>query len=306
MIRATEAELARIDQKGVELGPSISTKLMAASLRQRLSELQQRFTAASEIEELDVCSYRMISDRNGRYPVFALTSALAGFQKFVSVLYEAISTGMPRNSTKLSAKTREATTLDVAYSFSGSLGFVLTMPRDSNERQDAILESAVSAMFELAKANNSQAVAEFAKKFGTAPVQIAHTWAKAHVDAGISVDIEWKRGKIPGYRALAQVVELERLTRIIEDAEDSVSQQVEYYGRLIAGNISSRTFILDTENGRISGKLHPDIPLNTEMSLGRNYRAVVLQETRRLFAANREVVTNYLIALSPLPDAPVA
>jgi hypothetical protein len=305
MIRATEAEIVRAEKMGLDFGSSVSTKLMAASLHSRLSELQERFAVEADKEELDICSYRIISDRNGRYPVSALTSALSEFQKFVSVLYESVTTDSPRRRSRLSANTLDRTTLDVAYSFAGSLGFMLTMPRDNVSVADSKLEAAVSAMFALAKADNSETVAEFAKRYGTAPVQIAHRWAKAHADAGLSVDIEWKSGNQIVHHALAQVSELQRLTDIIENAGETAVQSLELVGQLIAGNISSKSFILDVDGERISGKLHSDFGTSAglDMSLGHVYRAVIRRETTRLFATNREKIINYLLVLNPIPKA---
>ena len=107
------------------------------------------------------------------------------------------------------------------------------------------------------------------------------------------------------HRALAQVSELQRLTDIIENAGETAVQTLELVGQLIAGNISSKSFILEVDGERISGKLHSDFGTSAglDMSLGHVYRAIIRRETTRLFATNREKITNYLLALNPIPKA---
>ena len=73
--------------------------------------------------------------------------------------------------------------LDFAYSYSGSLGFVFSVPNDRMLVGESLFDMAMGAFMDLPRVESSESVSIFAKKYGTAPVRLAFQWAQAHLGA---------------------------------------------------------------------------------------------------------------------------
>ncbi len=191
-IRGTQAEIARADA-ALAGGRSRGVELSIKSLRFRLERLEEEFADATSRQEIDVCSYRLIPDGGATYPVAALGRAMTTFQELLSVLYDSVKSGQPKARAKMSPESRHESTLDFGYAFAGSLGFVFTVANERLLIGDSLLDMAMGHIVELSKTPNADAVAQFARKFGAAPIRLAHEWATAHVGASLSLDLEWRR-----------------------------------------------------------------------------------------------------------------
>ena len=96
------------------------------TMRKRHWTLEDAFLAEADKAEVDVCTYRIIPEQ-GRANISALGKILDGFQLAFSLAYEALKEG-PKKKAALNKEARENTALGFAYSFSGSIGFVMTLP----------------------------------------------------------------------------------------------------------------------------------------------------------------------------------
>lgn len=301
MIRETSAQLTKAEARIAEHGPLVSLKLSAVSLRHRLQDLEARFAEASAEAGLDVCDYRLMAGHHQRFPISALAAAMIEFQSFITVMYDAIKLGVRKDHASVRAETAREAELDFGYAYPGSLGFVFTIPRATEEDQLSKLDAAVAQFFEITNATTKDQIAAFVKQYGSAPVRIVERWAQAHLSANLSAEIEWRRSTQALHRRAIEQSDLLRLSEIISAAGEPVIDYVEVFGKLVAGNLNSGTFQIDIDGKEpVRGKLHKEFRTSgVEMALGRTYTARVERTVRPVTAKGGSQTTYALMALTP-------
>lgn len=230
----------------------------------------------------------------------ALGAAMVEFQSFISVVYEALKTGKRKDSVKVRTETERETELDFGYSYAGSLGFVFTMhPEEGREEHSSLIDQAVSEFFKFVAIDSKDEVTDFVKRLGSAPVRVAQKWAHAHIAAGLEAQIEWKRDRQSLHRVSRDRLELERLSQIIAAAGEPTMETVEVFGKLVAGNINSRSFQIDIDGkDPIRGRLHRSFNISgSELVLGQMYTARLEKWTRSVIAKGGAQVTYMLLHL---------
>src|SRR5216683_6638206 len=128
LLQDAVAGLARFDQAiAVNPASSASLVLAAQSLRDQYGQLQSAFLAEAKRTEIDVCTYRMFTTLGDtRYTLNEVTTALQDFQRLFSTVHRAL---RPRRSRRRGVEV-EDTDFGIAYTFPGSLGIALTLPRE--------------------------------------------------------------------------------------------------------------------------------------------------------------------------------
>jgi hypothetical protein len=299
LIRDTQAELARAQQTAAQHGPSLGLDLSTASLRHRLEELEQQFADATAIEEIDVCSYRLIPGESGRYPIAAIGRVFTHFQTLLTVLYDSIKRDEPRRRAKVTPESTWETTLDFGYAYAGSLGFVFTAPNDRMLIGESLLDMAMNTLMELPRVESTDALSVFGKKYGSAPIRLAFQWAQAHVEAGLSVDVEWRRTNEIRLHVLMQVPQLQRFVNLVASTGETERETLTVYGELVGIDVVTRAFhiVVDSKldiRGLLDGAFRAPDPL----VIRSYYTAKIIVETQLKYATGEETTKYYLISLN--------
>ena len=263
--------------------------LMAAdSIRAQIEELQQQFVSLSASQAVNVCSYRLISGRTGRFPASYVGRVLTDFQSVLSVLYDCIKNQVPRLRAQHNAEIDRETELDFAYAFDGSLGFMLTMKPTQVEIAESVVDIAVKKLFELTRSSDSAAVAVFAKDLGVASVRGAFRWANDHAESGLGADIEWRGASSAPQRYFVSTEQLAHFTQVVRETSEEVSEPVELYGRLVGADVATREFHLIVDKHDIRGDMDDDFKIPASLNLGGYYLARMIRQTRIHFAMDKE------------------
>lgn len=298
LIRDTQAEIAHAEQAIAEHGPSLALELSTSSLRYRLEELEQQFADATAAEEIDVCSYRLIPGNTARYPIAAIGRAFTQFQTLITVLYDSIKKDQPRKRAAVSAESAFETMLDFSYAYSGSLGFVFSVPNDRMLVGESLLDMAMGAFMDLPRVESTESVSIFAKKYGTAPVRLAFLWAQAHLGAGLSVDVQWRRKNEVRRQLLLQVPELQRFVNLVASTGETQQESLRLYGELVGVDVLTRTFhfVVDSKTD-IRGLLHPSFKAPELLVVRSYYTADIVLETRLQYSTGEEDKRYFLVSL---------
>jgi hypothetical protein len=287
-IAHTEAALA-----GAPTSNSALLTLQSLEKRQRVLE-EQFLTAASEME-LDVCSYRVFSEEE-RPQIAGLASVLADFQKLFSVTYAAIREKKPRERSRIKALTAAQTSFGFAYSFAGSVGFVLTLPNDQSSLYDTDLDETMRIVFSMARTPRPDAIVEYARQYGPAPIRALYKWADHHVEYSSGVGIEWRRLHDIRSELLIQRPELAQLRDAIALTSDVRSTRIEVAGELVGIDVQRRTFHLKTDQRDYTGALSDAITLAVEVP--QRYQAVLEERVVTKFSTDEESTIFVLETLS--------
>jgi hypothetical protein len=286
-IARAEAALARNPQ-------SRSVLITLRSLQKRQKMLEQRFLEAASEQELDVCSYRVFMEGT-RPQVSGLAAILADFQKLFSLTYASVHNKQPRGRSRIGREAVAQTSFGFAYSFSGSVGFVLTLPNDQCTLFDTDLDEAMNVVFSMAKAPKPERIVEYARQYGPGPVRALFNWASHHADHGMGAEIEWRRVNDVRASLLIQHPELRELRDTIALTSDVRSTKVEVAGELVGIDVDRRTFHLRVENEDYIGSLSDDIRQAVEVP--KHYKAVIEERTTTKYSTDEETTTRILLSL---------
>lgn len=266
------------------------------TLRRRRQVLEDDFLEAAARVEADVCSYRLIPGES-RASISALSRALNGFQSFFSLVYDAIKTG-PKQRARLSAEVMNDTALGYAYSFSGSVGFVMTLPNEQLLLGETYLDEAMRLVFLMAQATSPQEIAAFAKKLGPLPVRAMYRWASDHADCGLGADIEWRRREQVRSSLFVQEPQLDQLRKVIAETSDETEEELEVIGNLVGADVSRKTFHIETTGGgEIRGIFADAISEEHTVILPKPYSAKIRKRTKIVYSTEEEQVSHFLLSL---------
>lgn len=269
------------------------------TLKRRRQTLEDDFLEAAAKVEIDVCSYRLIPGES-RPTIMALSKALSDFQSLLSLVYSALKEG-PKRTAKLSVQVMNDTFLGFAYSFTGSIGFVMTLPNERLLLGETYLDQAMQTICQIAKATTSQQIADFAKKLGPPPVRAMYQWANDHVESGLGVDIEWRRREQVRSNLFVQEPQLERLKEVIEETSEEKEEEFEVVGNLIGADVKRKTFHLETVGGgEMKGVFADAISTEQTVELPKPYSARIRKRMKIVYSMEEEKTEYFLLRLKAI------
>jgi len=296
-LQETNAAIAKL-QESVAADPTdIALGLMLTSLERRQKSLESAFLRYADLEQIDVCSYRLIRDKEDEFPIGALGETLKNFQSWLTNVYAAIKTGAKR-SARVAGDIAQQSTLNFAYSYPGSLGFVFTIASERLLVGESDLDKAVDVMFRMLQARSSEELSTYAKNYGVPPIRRMYEWAENHVRFAISADIQWQRKDVLRNRIILQVPEAALLCNLIEAASDVQAEEVSVVGQLVGADVITQKFhIRVPQGGDIEGSLGESFNVSEELVLNRSYSAEIVKRTTIYYATEKELTTYELVRL---------
>lgn len=295
-LQDTSAAIAKTEAMVVRRPDDPIPVINLRSLHKRQGALEEQFLAESKRRGLDVCSYRVIPDRD--YPtISALTSTLSSFQEMFSIIYDAIKHG-PKKRARLKSETTLESSFTFGYAYSGSVGIVMTLPNDRLLFGGTKLDDAMASVFKTISAQTTDEIAALAKELGVPPIRAAYKWADAHATGGLSADIEWMRSKEVRRRTLIQLPELEHLKSTIKQTGEETEEHIKVIGELVGVEISQQRFHLTVEGGGdIRGTMDQRIGHEYTVELPKRYRAELKKTSLIRYAVDEEEVKYHLLNL---------
>lgn len=273
--------------------------LMLESLLQRQKSLESAFLDAAYRDQIEVCSYRLINERDN-LSVAALGDTLKGFQSWLTTIFDAIRTG-PKEKARPSVEIVQQTTLDFGYAFAGSLGLVFTVPNERLLVGETDLDLAIDAMFRMLHSQKQEELAQFAHAYGVGAIRRMYDWAYTHARYAISADIKWMRKEQIRKEILLQVPEAENLCKLIDSTNEIEGDKITVIGQLVGGDTATGTFHLEVpESPDIKGRMTQTFSYAGELILDRNYSADLLMTKTIHYATDLEEVNYELLALTPV------
>jgi hypothetical protein len=291
----THAAIAQLERAIAQDPGSTTLPVSVRSLEKRAATLQAHFLEEADRLGVDVCTYRLFTNGH-RQRMADVAKALLDFQRLLTVVFDAITVG-PKSRAVIDADVTEQTALDFAYSFSGSVGMVMTIPNERLLLIDSHLDMAMRKVFELAKTESAETIDQIATTLGAATVRSLYRWADDHVQTGFGADIKWRRREEVRASLLIQEPELRRLTDAISVAPDTRTETLVLDGELQAADVKRRTFKLKIAGGTIRGRFGDAITAEHKAMLPQRYRAYVLKTTRMRYAMDQPEETFFLTRL---------
>lgn len=300
LLQDTDAALSSLTRATAQGNAPKSLSLIRRSLLKRQSQLEKQFEQEAARTELDVCSYRIFSERESRPALLSLANALKDFQTWFTVVYDAMKEG-PKQRARISPEILAETAFDFGYTFAGSVGFMLTMPNERLLIGSTLLDDAMAAVLEMAKSESSDQIASFSKRYGSSAIKQMYNWTTDHISGGIGADIEWRRDQNVRANLFAQLPHLINLQKAILETSDEVYETIRLRGMLVGIDTNRHTFHMtfpDAEDIRGSASEAVGTTAKT-VELPKPYTAVLEKTTKINYATEEEKVTYHLVDLLP-------
>jgi hypothetical protein len=295
-IQSTNALIMQYEQSVAEVKGQTPPPSLLANVR-ALEKLKRRLEAeflevASELE-LEVYRYRILNESE-RITLSAISEAWGKFDEFFASVYYAL---------KQSAKTQgkkpaQSETLQLAYgySYAGSVGVVVTVPKDVGFYTVSPIEDASEIVFDMVQAKNLDKIA---KDIGPTPVRKLHSWIDVHIRNQAGLGLEW-RSREEVKRSV--VVEYQSLTKIqtaISDTTATVGLDV--IGELFAVDTETKEFKIRGDGGEeYHGRFESAITEEHAASVPARYNARIIQTTKIIVLGEEPETTLFLESLKPL------
>ncbi|TDR94518.1 hypothetical protein [Enterovirga rhinocerotis] len=278
---------------------ALQINLAAAAKRAQSS--QSDLMSISEYQRVEVCNYRLATEEQPTFRVAAVSRSLIEYQNLFSQIYDALKNG-PKGKAVFGRNEELESALELAYSYSGSLGIVLFVQSERNFFEGR-LDDSIAKLFEVMNIASRADVRQVADELGNSVVKRLHDWSRANLDGGFSTDVQWSRSD---GRKLGQFVERDRLGKIVDLIVATSDEKVSYpllKGALVGGDIETNQFHLVVPGGEsYRGRISLDFNRNTEITLGRSYTARLRQTTTTVYATNQDKVDFELLSLSNPAD----
>jgi hypothetical protein len=296
-VEATISILERGDAPEGEFAQQLAME----SLHRRREELSQMAKELSEQQLIDVCDYRILPDSWGRYPVKGVTGAISSFQDMFTAFFGAIRENRPRHKGAFDQTIIAASTLNLGYAYSGSLGIVMYVPSDTLLPVESDQDAAIHAIFELSRQDSPNGVRAIAERFGRAPVRRFYEWSEFHLSYGLSAAIKWQRGDKTKEERTVQPEELELVVALINAASDSKQSTESVEGVLVALDVTRHSFKLSfPESPDIRGIFDDDFDWKVPHEIPGRYRARLKRRTTTLLWSDVDTVAWTLLDLAEL------
>lgn len=267
-------------------------------------QAQEQLLRLSEIRHIEVCNYRLLPEATGGFSLPYVSQSLLDYQNLFSQIHDSLRNG-PKQNALIGKEALEESSMEFAYSYSGSLGVVLFA---QNERDflGGKLDDAIKRFFEVVDIDSRQTVREIAYQLGRAVIKRLHDWSDVNIKGGFATDVRWN--KSDGLH-LGEVIERRRLENIvgyIDATSDEKIDEIWVNGALIGGNLKSRNFHFVVPNGPdFRGKLAKNFSQDTEMHLGKFYVAKIFRTETVNYATDKIEQKFELMQLSE-PTIPVS
>ena len=299
-LRTNTEAIGRLESALATTPASVILHANLRSLKKLHSSLEEQFEAARKQIGIDVCRYRILEDRP---TARGLANALNGFQDTFSVAFEALKSG-PMMRRVIPKDTLAATELRVAYTYPGSFGVVLTVPRERLLFDDWATQAdqAIDVVFGIAKAKSSREVASVARQLGPAPIAALYDWAKDNAQSRVGADVEWSpdTSKQTARNLFLQYPEFEEISHSIEETSDETITVQDYPGSLVGADTKTRRFHFVTDRlETIRGKFFDAISSGQQATLPERYVATMRVHRRTNFAKGEEEAAYELLKLAP-------
>jgi hypothetical protein len=208
-LQGTNALIARyqeaLDLPTTSASEAQALKVNLRSLLNLAARLESQFLEYAATEKVEVYRYRLLTGQ--RTPSLAgIGEAWSKLEDLYAEIYKGLTT------TKLMGKVvdsmPQSPQLGFAYSFPGSVGVVVTLPRRPIEESllsDSPTENASDIVFNLIEGRDIQGIAQ---TLGPGPIRAMNDWLSVHIKHHYGLSLEWKadnrtrRTKEVGYEEL--------------------------------------------------------------------------------------------------------
>jgi hypothetical protein len=294
-IQSTNALIMQYESSIAEIKGDATPPSLLANVRS-LEKLKRRLEAefleeASELE-LEVYRYRILND--SRITLAAISEAWGKFDDFFGSVYSALK--KPPKTEGKKPPQSEPLELGYGYSYAGSVGVVVTVPKDIGIYAASPIEDASGMVFDMIEARN---LGSIAKIVGPEPVRKLHSWIDVHIRNQAGLGLEWRSRQELKRSVMVEYQSLAKIQTTISETATIVG--IDVIGELQGAYIEPKKFKIKGDNGQdYEGTFENAITQEHAASVPARYNARIIQTTKIIIIGKEPETTFFLESLKPL------
>jgi hypothetical protein len=286
-----EYERSIAEIKGQSPPPSLLANVR--SLEKLKKRLEAQFLEVASELELEVYRYRILNESE-RITLAAISEAWGKFDDFFTSVYSELKKAKPSPGKK--PVQPEPLKLGYGYSYAGSIGVVVTVPKDVGFYTADPIEDASQMVFDMIEARNLDSIA---KNIGPVPVQKLHSWFDVHIRTQSGLALEWRSQQEVKRSVVVEYQSLAKIQTTIADTTTTVGLDV--IGELQGAYIEPKKFKIRGDNGEdYEGTFESAITQEHAASVPARYSARIIQTTKIIVLGKEPETTFFLESLKPL------
>ncbi|PJZ86887.1 hypothetical protein [Leptospira levettii] len=296
MISSSEEMLRNIEAE-IQIHPNIpSLKSAYKSLNERKQSLEEMYLAEAKKSGYEVCNYRIIpSTQSVTLP--GLGELLNLFQNLYSSIYDAILKGS-RDRSRFSKETLSNSIFSFGFSYAGSLGLILTLPKETLLYGEPTSIVAFEKFHELINVNSTNAITDFGKQYGPSVLRSLYKWTKHHLDYRYNIDVSFLPPDSNEISFQLQKGSFERIFSLLNSTAEKTFTPINFEGQLVGIDTDNRTFHIKNLDEDIKGFLAGDFSLNDPIAVLKYYKAKIIRESELKYSSDYEDYKYYLESLT--------
>ena len=256
-IESTNERILQLEKAVLQPRAPASLRVSIRAMEKLRASLEQDFERLAMDEETEVCRYRLLPQQGERPSVTAISRAWIQYQTLFSSVYDSIKHGARKRTSRTSKQSVEQTEFAFAYTFSGSIGVVLTLPtRQIEYHMAGDLKRTNETILEMVKAQTTENLAGLVERLGVPPVAKLAAWVEAHVAFGAGAGVDWRisDGSVPP-PLFVQIQEFKKLKEAMDKITEPTEIEESVVGLLLMADMERRTFRMKLDSGEhIDGK----------------------------------------------------
>jgi hypothetical protein len=294
--RKAFASVSRLEEAISRAPTDRSLQLNLSAMRKVAMQSQDQLFEYSRRSHVEVCNYRLVPEESDSYALPYVSASMLEYQNLFSQIYDAKRNGA-KSRAVIGKDAWQESILEFGYSYAGSLGVVLLRPGE-RDMISGTFDDSIDALYQVVDIKDQHDVRDVAQNLGNAVVKRLHDWSAANIEGGFAADVRWTRSD---GRQLGEIIERKRMEKIVDiigATSDEKVEEVNVTGVLIGGDLGSGSFHFVVPNaGDYRGHLAPEFDPNTEMLLGKRYRARIREKSTITYSTEKVERARFLISL---------
>ena len=281
--------------------PQLITGLDSADrLTGRLERRLERICAK---KWFDLFRYTFQPSNDRPVPAMELAQSICSFQQLVGVTLDSLRTGKPKERATVPQQIVDKDYFGFGYSYAGAVdgavGFTLIA---DNEKMllDSHLDQTFDTVLDLAASDDTEHIYNVSQRIGSAPIRVLGEWCNSSLQSDCSTEVAWWKDA-KQKRAVQHTPESwRRLRETISMVSDTLTEPMEVTGVLVAANMKTKRFVIETGDMDISGRFDDAISARHVVKIPHRYKAELERFEKRNYATDTVSVTYKLKALHDL------
>jgi hypothetical protein len=213
--------------------------------------------------------------------------------------------GKPKDTGHITREAREESVLRLGYCDGGDTWGDVGIMLITENRKDLLdsMNHAVNTVISIAESTDTDQIHDYSQKLGVAPIRALSEWCQNHVRAEMGSKLTLVRDNHIQRVLSKSPDDWKSLKYTISLVSDSQTDDVEIDGILIAANVKTRAFILQSGDEYIHGRFRENvITPNNVAQIPKDYHFYLKKTVRQNYATNRASVEYAMVDLKPLSD----